>query len=461
MSLLNHWFVWSVTLLAAAALAACGGKTPTPLGPVLTEQFLDGPVEGLGYRTATGGGFTNAQGEFSYRAGESVTFFIGDMELPPVQAATVVTPLDVAGSASLNDARVVNLLILLQSLDEDRIATNGIKILNAAVTAATGATGQALAQALTTSSTDTFAANPGLRSVLDAVDVAVGTQRAVVTAQAAVDHFAQTLSEAQPDLAYVSRFSIVKDDAQAPDLAFDRQVRVRFEGRNLSAGVTVEAIGACTAMTAAGQPAAGVLDFTCTPTTTGALAVTLKSGSRTLHAYTGTVPEPRVELVTSLGAMTLELNVAKAPVTSKNFLRYVADSYYTDTVFHRIVSNFMVQGGGFVLSNNSITPKGGAYAPIVLERTTVTGLSNLAGTVAMARTSAENSATSQFYINTVDNLFLDGTLNSPGYAVFGRVVAGADTTLQALRAVQVVNNGAGEVSLPVSPPVILSATRVR
>jgi peptidyl-prolyl cis-trans isomerase A (cyclophilin A) len=79
----------------------------------------------------------------------------------------------------------------------------------------------------------------------------------------------------------------------------------------------------------------------------------------------------------------------------------------------------------------------------------------------MARTSAENSATSQFYINTVDNLFLDGTLNSPGYAVFGRVVAGADTTLQALRAVQVVNNGAGEVSLPVNPPVILSATRVR
>jgi peptidyl-prolyl cis-trans isomerase A (cyclophilin A) len=296
-----------------------------------------------------------------------------------------------------------------------------------------------------------------LRSVLDA---AVGTQRAVVTVQAAVDHFAQTLSEAQPDLAYVSRFSIVKDDAQAPDLAFDRQVRVRFEGRNLSAGVAAEATGACTAMTPAGEPTAGTLDFTCTPTTTGALAVTLKSGSRTLHAYTGTVPEPRVELETSLGAMTLELNVAKAPVTSKNFLRYVADGYYGDTVFHRIVSNFMVQGGGFVLSNNSITPRGGAYAPIVLERTTVTGLSNLAGTVAMARTNVENSATSQFYINTVDNLFLDGTLNSAGYAVFGRVVAGADT-LQSLRAVQVVNNGAGEVSLPVTPPVILSATRVR
>ncbi len=458
MSLSNRRSLWSVALLAAAALAACGGKTPTPAAPVLTGQFLDGPVQGLGFRTATLSGDTDAQGRFSYRAGESVTFSIGGMDLPAVQAAAVVTPLEVAGSASLNDARVVNLLVLLQSLDEDRNPSNGIQIPEEAVTAAAGATGQALAQALTTSSAAAFAANQGLRSVLDAVP---GAPRTVVTAQAAVDHFAQTLADARPDLAYVSRFSIVKDDAQAPDLAFDRQVRVRFEGRNLSAGVAAEATGACTAMTPAGQPTAGVLDFTCTPTTTGALAVTLKSGSRTLHAYTGTVPEPRVELVTSLGPMTLELNVAKAPVTSKNFLRYVGDGYYSNTVFHRIVSNFMVQGGGFVLSNNSIAPKGGTYPPIVLERTTVTGLSNLAGTVAMARTIAENSATSQFYINTVDNLFLDGTLNSPGYAVFGRVVAGADTTLQALRAVQVVNNGAGEVSLPVTPPVILSATRVR
>jgi len=98
---------------------------------------------------------------------------------------------------------------------------------------------------------------------------------------------------------------------------------------------------------------------------------------------------------------------------------------------------------------------------IVLERTTVTGLSNTAGTIAMARTGVENSATSQFYINTVDNLFLNATANAAGYAVFGRVVAGLDTTLQALRAVDVQNNGTGEMSLPLNPPVILSATRVR
>lgn len=425
---------------------------------MLTGQFLDGPVEGLGFRTATLSGTTGAQGQFTYRAGESVTFFIGGLELPSVRGAAVVTPLEVAGTGSLNDARVVNMLVLLQSLDEDANASNGIKITAAASTAAAGGAGQALGSALTTSSASAFAASQGLRDVLDG---AVGAQRAVAAAQAAVDHFAQTLADARPEQPFVSRFSIVKDDAQAPDLAFDRAVRVRFEGRNLTQGVTLAASGACTSMDPVTGAPVGALDFTCTPTTTGTLAVNLKAGTTTLHSYAGTVPEPQVEMVTSLGALTLELNVAKAPVTSKNFLRYVEDGYYSNTVFHRIMDDFMVQGGGFVVSNNSLAPKGGTHAPIVLERTTVTGLSNTAGTIAMARTGVENSATSQFYINTVDNLFLNGTVNSAGYAVFGRVVAGVDTTLQALRAVEVQNNGTGEMSLPLNPPVILSATRVR
>jgi peptidyl-prolyl cis-trans isomerase A (cyclophilin A) len=425
---------------------------------VLTGQFLDGPVEGLGFRTATLSGTTGSQGQFTYRAGESVTFFIGGLELPSVRGAAVVTPLEVVGTGSLNDAPVVNMLVLLQSLDEDGDASNGIKIPSTATTAAAGGVGQALGSALTTSSPTAFAASQGLRDVLDGT---VGAQRAVVAAQAAVDHFAQTLADARPEQPFVSRFSIVKDEILAPDLAFDRAVRVRFEGRNLTEGVSVEASGACTSMEAAAGAPAGALDFTCTPTTTGTLAVNVKAGTTTLHSYTGTVPEPQVEMVTSLGRMTLELNVAQAPVTSKNFLRYVEDDYYRTTVFHRVMDNFMVQGGGFVVSNNSLVPKGGTYPPIVLERTTVTGLSNTAGTIAMARTGVENSATSQFYINTVDNLFLNGTVNSAGYAVFGRVVEGVDTTLQALRAVEVQNNGTGEISLPLNPPVILLATRVR
>lgn len=446
-------------LLAAAGLAACGGKTPTPAAPVLTGQFLDGPVQGLGFRTATLSGTTDAQGSFSYRAGESVTFFIGGMDLPAVPGAAVVTPLEVVGSDSLNDPRVVNLLVLLQSLDEDGSASNGIRIPASAATAAAGGAGQALGSALTGSSATAFASSQGLRNVLDAT-FTVGAQRTVVAAQAAVDHFAQTLADARPDRPFVRRFSIVKDDAQMPDLSFDRAFRVRFEGPNLSQGTTVQASGACTSMTPVVGAPADAVDFTCTPTTTGALSVALKAGPLTLHAYSGTVPEPQVEMVTSLGSMTLELNVARAPVTSKNFLRYVADGYYSNTVFHRVMDDFMVQGGGFVVSNGSLAPKSGTHAPIVLERTTVTGLSNVAGTLAMARTGVENSATSQFYINTVDNLFLNGTVNSAGYAVFGRVVVGAGTTLQALRDVPVQSNGQ-ELSLPLNPPVIISATRVR
>jgi cyclophilin family peptidyl-prolyl cis-trans isomerase len=452
----SRLLVMSATALAVAALGACGGKAPE-LGPVLTGQFLDGPVEGLGFRTATLSGTTGAQGQFSYRAGESVTFFIGGLELPSVRGAAVVTPLEVAGTGSLNDARVVNMLVLLQSLDEDANASNGIKIPAAASTAAAGGAGQALGSALTTSSTSAFAASQGLRDVLDG---AVGAQRAVAAAQPAVDHFAQTLSTSRPDLPFVSRVSVDGEPA------FDAPVRLRFEGRNLDRTVLeASATGACVSMVADDTTSGDAVEYTCVPVTIGALNVTLKAGARTLNAYVAEVPAPavapQVRLDTSLGSMTIELDVANAPITSINFLRYVADRYYENTVFHRVISNFMVQGGGFEVSNNSLVPKGGTHPPIVLERTTVTGLSNTAGTIAMARTNVENSATSQFYINTVDNLFLNGTVNSAGYAVFGRVVAGVDTTLMALRGVPVQNNGSGEDSLPLNPPVILSATRVR
>jgi peptidyl-prolyl cis-trans isomerase A (cyclophilin A) len=214
-------------------------------------------------------------------------------------------------------------------------------------------------------------------------------------------------------------------------------------------------------MTPVGNVASTAVDYTCTPNTTGSLAVALKAGTRTLNAYSGPVPEPRVQIATSLGDLTLELDIARAPVTSKNFLRYVDAGYYSNTVFHRVISNFMVQGGGYIVSNNTLQPKGGTFPAIALERTTTTGLSNVTGTVAMARTNVENSATSQFFINTVDNLSLNASANSAGYAVFGRVVEGQATTLQTLRAVQVQNNGSGEVSLPLQPPVITSATRIR
>ena len=452
-------------VLLLATLSACGGKTSDPGPAPLVGQFLDGPVQGLGYRTESQWGITDADGRFNYRPGEKVVFFIGGMELPAVDAAAKVTPLDVAGTGNVSDPKVVNLLVLLQSLDEDDNAANGIKIPGAAAQAAAGQAGAALAQALLNATTTAdFALGQPLRALLNA---SVGPQRAVVGAQKAVDHFAQTLSTSRPDLRFVSRVSVVGEPA------FDAPVRLRFEGRNLDRTVLeASATGACASMVADDTTSGDAVEYTCVPVTIGALNVTLKAGARTLNAHVAEVPAPavapQVRLDTSLGPLTIELDVANAPITSINFLRYVADGYYDNTVFHRVISNFMVQGGGFIPNGNVYQIKPGTHDAIDLEPTTITGLSNVTGTVAMARGDTENSATSQFFINVVDNAWqLDAAkrLDNPGgYAVFGRVVQGADSTLQAIRSVQVRSNGSltnPEFSLPWIPPVIQSATRIR
>lgn len=166
---------------------------------------------------------------------------------------------------------------------------------------------------------------------------------------------------------------------------------------------------------------------------------------------------PAVCMLTSLGEMVFTLESVKAPVTAANFLKYVRDGFYGGTVFHRVVSNFVVQGGGFTFASNTYTTKNAPYAAIKLEPPATTGLSNLTGTLAMARTSVLDSATSQFYVNVVDNPTLDTT--GGGYAVFGTMVSGA-TTLAAIKAVPVVANGS-ELSLPTTPPVVLWAVQIR
>ena len=165
---------------------------------------------------------------------------------------------------------------------------------------------------------------------------------------------------------------------------------------------------------------------------------------------------PTVCVSTSLGEFVLELESTRSPITSANFLKYVNDGYYSQTVFHRVIANFMVQGGGFtgvpIGSSNSKT--GAVYQPITLEAPTATGLSNTLGTIAMARTSVPNSATSQFFINVADNTDLD--TSGGGYAVFGRVISGVSTTIQSIKNVQVQSYGT-EVSQPLSPPVVVWA----
>ncbi len=134
-----------------------------------------------------------------------------------------------------------------------------------------------------------------------------------------------------------------------------------------------------------------------------------------------------VELHTTAGVITLELDDAKAPVTVENFLSYVRDGHYDGTVFHRVIKGFMIQGGGFEAGMKQKATKG------EIQNEANNGLKNDKYTVAMARTSAPHSASAQFFINATDNDFLNFKSESPsgwGYAVFGKVISGKEVVDQ-------------------------------
>lgn len=131
-------------------------------------------------------------------------------------------------------------------------------------------------------------------------------------------------------------------------------------------------------------------------------------------------PYPRVALDTNMGTIVVELDRARAPITVKNFLQYVRDGFYDGTIFHRVIPGFVAQGGGFTTKYVEKPTRD----PIPNE--SGNGLSNVRGTIAMARETAPHTATAQFYINLVDNLNLDPQPNRWGYAVFGHVVKGMD-----------------------------------
>ncbi len=160
-------------------------------------------------------------------------------------------------------------------------------------------------------------------------------------------------------------------------------------------------------------------------------------------------PIPQVLINTSMGNILVELNPEKAPITVANFLRYTDVGFYSNKIFHRVINNFMIQGGGFTTS----LVQSSTYAPIKLEVNK--GLSNTRGTIAMARTNVFDSATAQFFINVVDNGFLD--TNGGGYAVFGQVVSGMDT-VDKIKVVPTMTYG-GLQDLPVTPIIINSVTR--
>lgn len=156
-----------------------------------------------------------------------------------------------------------------------------------------------------------------------------------------------------------------------------------------------------------------------------------------------------VLLNTSAGNIELELNDQQAPITVKNFVSYVNSGFYNNTIFHRVIPGFMVQGGGFTTDLQQKS----ANAPIKNEADN--GLSNQRGTIAMARTSEPDSATSQFFINVADNVFLNHGQRDFGYAVFGKVIKGLDVA-DKISQVPTTNNGPYQ-NVPVKSISLISA----
>jgi peptidyl-prolyl cis-trans isomerase B (cyclophilin B) len=163
----------------------------------------------------------------------------------------------------------------------------------------------------------------------------------------------------------------------------------------------------------------------------------------------------QVDLKTSQGTIRVELDDAKAPESSRNFLEYVDAGHYDGTIFHRVIKGFMIQGGGFSVGMKQKPTKA------ELRNEANNGLKNDHYTLAMARTSAPHSATAQFFINTTDNAFLNFKSESPqgwGYAVFAKVVSGKEV-VDAIEQVKTGRSG-GHDDVPVEDVVILQATRV-
>jgi cyclophilin family peptidyl-prolyl cis-trans isomerase len=243
-------------------------------------------------------------------------------------------------------------------------------------------------------------------------------------------------------------------------------------GMNLDRGVGLTiTTGACDGLTEGGGGTAFQRRFSCRPQSLGDLVAQVNdAGGSRIATLRVVIPRPVVQLAVAqstadsalgpMGTIELELDPVAAPVTVQNFLDYVNEGFYDATVFHRVVAGFVIQGGGYTPGSPNPELQEPTQPPIALESDN--GLSNLRGTLAMARTSDPNSATSQFYINVVDNLALDyRSEQQPGYAVFGRVTAG----LEVVDAISVVPTRSvpslGLTHLPVTDIVVTTARQVR
>jgi peptidyl-prolyl cis-trans isomerase A (cyclophilin A) len=210
-------------------------------------------------------------------------------------------------------------------------------------------------------------------------------------------------------------------DVTTDQLVYRKISTITVKGQNLDVGINLSHSG-CLKITELTGSTATQKVFSCKMVGVGTVPVIITDGSgNSLYANNASIPlaaQPQVTMVTNQGTVILELNPAKAPITVDNFLSYTESGFYVNKIFHRVIKDFMIQGGGFTADLLQATTQ----APIKLE--VGKGLSNIRGSIAMARTSVLDSATSQFFINVVDNVALD--TSAGGYAVFGKVISGLD-----------------------------------
>jgi cyclophilin family peptidyl-prolyl cis-trans isomerase len=204
---------------------------------------------------------------------------------------------------------------------------------------------------------------------------------------------------------------------------YSKTATIYLGGKDLRSNLLIDTSGACTNPTFASNSNTDTLVLNCVVAKTGDFSLVVQTAEgAAIYSTTINIPLPQVALITAKGSITVELDPTLAPISTNNFLSYVNKGFYRDTLFHRVIPNFVVQGGGYT---TGMVKKTEQSAPIELESNK--GLSNVRGSLAMARTYLPNSATSEFYINLVDNLSLDyKNAANPGYAVFGKVVQGMD-----------------------------------
>ena len=185
----------------------------------------------------------------------------------------------------------------------------------------------------------------------------------------------------------------------------------------------------------------------------GSVSTAAAADSKTPAKPSVTVVSPQVQVFTSMGNFTIELNAERAPLTVANFLAYVDKGHYTNTLIHRAVANFVIQGGGF---NADYTPK---PAPVTVVNESGNGLSNIRGSVGLARTGEPHGGNAQFYVNLNDNAALDPQQTRWGYAVFGRVISGMDV-VDKIGNVATGSHGILKEETPLQPVIIQKIERV-